>query len=65
MSAVSRSLLPDTATVSDGGVLSVGGVAVPRLAEEFGTPLYVYDEHHLRSRCRQAVRFGWHPAACT
>jgi diaminopimelate decarboxylase len=59
VSAVSRSLLPETATVSDGGVLSVGGVAVPRLVEEFGTPLYVYDEHHLRSRCRQAVaEFG-------
>ncbi len=25
------------------------------LAEEFGTPLFVYDEAHLRARCREAV----------
>ena len=25
------------------------------LAEEFGTPLFVYDEEHLRVRCREAV----------
>ena len=59
MSAISRSLLPETAEVSAGGVLSVGGVEVAQLAAEFGTPLYVYDEQHLRSRCRQAVaEFG-------
>ena len=59
MSAISRSLLPETAEVSAAGVLSVGGVEVAQLAAEFGTPLYVYDERHLRSRCRQAVaEFG-------
>lgn len=59
MSAVSRSLLPDSAEVSADGVLSVGGVPVPQVAAQFGTPLYVYDEAHLRSRCRQAVaEFG-------
>ena len=26
-----------------------------RLAAEFGTPLFVYDEEHLRARCREAV----------
>ena len=25
------------------------------LAHEFGTPLFVYDEEHLRARCREAV----------
>jgi diaminopimelate decarboxylase len=25
------------------------------MAEQFGTPLYVYDEEHLRNRCREAV----------
>jgi diaminopimelate decarboxylase len=59
VSAISRSLLPETAEVSAAGVLSVGGVEVAKLAAEFGTPLYVYDERHLRSRCRQAVaEFG-------
>ncbi|MGH2662114.1 MAG: diaminopimelate decarboxylase [Actinomycetota bacterium] len=32
--------------------LSVAGLAATRLAEEFGTPLVVVDEDHLRARCR-------------
>lgn len=47
-------LLPDTATADDRGRLQVGGVDVLGLAAEFGTPLFVYDEEHLRSRCREA-----------
>ncbi|MEY3589135.1 MAG: diaminopimelate decarboxylase [Actinomycetota bacterium] len=59
MSAVERRLLPDTAEVSADGALSIGGVRVADLAAEFGTPLFVYDEQHLRSRCRQAItEFG-------
>jgi diaminopimelate decarboxylase len=41
--------------VNDAGVLSIGGVTVAAMAEQFGTPLYVYDEEHLRNRCREAV----------
>lgn len=48
-------LLPDTATVGGDGVLSVGGCRIDDLAAEFGTPLFVYDEQHLRNRCREAV----------
>lgn len=48
-------LLPDTARIGDDGRLSIGGVDVLGLAERFGTPLFVYDEEHLRSRCREAV----------
>lgn len=48
-------LLPDTSTVGDDGVLSIGGCRVSDLAAEFGTPLFVYDEQHLRNRCREAV----------
>lgn len=59
MSAVDLRLLPDSASVSGGGVLSIGGVTVPELAARFGTPLFVYDETHIRTRCRQAVaEFG-------
>jgi diaminopimelate decarboxylase len=36
-----------------GGVLTLGGVDVRDLAEEFGTPLYVCDEEDVRSRCRE------------
>jgi diaminopimelate decarboxylase len=50
-----RHLLPDTATVDDDGRLAIGGCDVIALAEEHGTPLFVYDEAHLRARCREAV----------
>jgi diaminopimelate decarboxylase len=50
-----RFTLPDTADVDADGRLSVGGVDVLSLAEEHGTPLFVYDEAHLRARCREAV----------
>ncbi|MGH9151034.1 MAG: diaminopimelate decarboxylase family protein, partial [Acidimicrobiales bacterium] len=33
----------------------MGGVDVVDLADEHGTPLFVYDEEHLRQRCREAV----------
>ena len=48
-------LLPDTATVEADGHLSLGGCRINDLATEFGTPLFVYDEAHLRNRCREAV----------
>jgi len=48
-------LLPISASVGSDGALAVGGVDLVSLAEEFGTPLFVYDEEHLRVRCREAV----------
>ena len=57
--ALARYLLPDTASAGADGRLSVGGVDLVELAEERGTPLFVYDEAHLRARCREAVEaFG-------
>ncbi|HEX4905762.1 MAG TPA: diaminopimelate decarboxylase [Acidimicrobiales bacterium] len=53
--ALPRHLLPLTAQVADDGRLSVGGVDLLDLVEEHGTPLFVYDEVHLRERCREAV----------
>jgi diaminopimelate decarboxylase len=44
-------LFPDTARVDDGELL-LGGVVARALAEEFGTPLVVYDEETLRSQAR-------------
>jgi diaminopimelate decarboxylase len=55
VSALPFSLLPDTATVGDRGQLIIGGCDTLELAREFGTPLFVYDEAHLRARCREAV----------
>jgi len=50
-----RHLLPMHATVDERDRLSIGGVDVISLAEAQGTPLFVYDEAHLRARCREAV----------
>ncbi|HJR91659.1 MAG TPA: diaminopimelate decarboxylase [Acidimicrobiia bacterium] len=50
-----RHLLPATARVGADGRLSVGGCDVLDLAAEYGTPLFVYDEEHVRARCREAV----------
>lgn len=50
---IDLSLLPSSARVDAAGSLSVGGVDLVGLAEEFGTPLYVYDEDDLRARCRE------------
>ena len=56
---IARHLLPDNAVVDPTGRLQVGGVDIAELASEFGTPLFVYDEDHLRARCREAVEvFG-------
>ena len=48
------SLLPDTATLSIDDV-TIGGVSLRDLAAAYGTPLFVYDEATLRSRCREAA----------
>jgi diaminopimelate decarboxylase len=50
-----RHLLPCTSEVDEKGHLHVGGIDLLELAEEFGTPLFVYDEEHLRQACREAV----------
>jgi diaminopimelate decarboxylase len=52
---VPLSLLPDGARVEPGGHLSLAGVDVLDLVEEFGTPVFLYDEDHIRARCREAV----------
>ncbi len=52
---LARHLLPDTARVGAGGRLSIGGVDLLDLVADVGTPVFVYDEEHLRARCREAV----------
>ncbi|MCP3976729.1 MAG: diaminopimelate decarboxylase [bacterium] len=55
VTAVRRDLLPDSAEVGSSGRLSIGGCDVLELVSEHGTPLFIYDETHLRTRCREAV----------
>ncbi|MCP3816943.1 diaminopimelate decarboxylase [Streptomyces sp. A3M-1-3] len=48
-----------TVTRNEDGVVTVGGIEVTRLAEEFGTPAYFMDEADFRARCRAwADAFG-------
>jgi diaminopimelate decarboxylase len=46
-------LFPLTTEVSKQSHLCIGGCDVVDLAEEFGTPLYVFDEYTLRHKCRE------------
>lgn len=55
MSAIPFHLLPNTSAVHNKGALTVGGVDLVGLANDYGTPLFVYDEDHLRARAREAV----------
>ncbi|HEY7175636.1 MAG TPA: diaminopimelate decarboxylase, partial [Micromonosporaceae bacterium] len=45
--------MPATARVGDLG-LEIGEISLAELAEQYGTPLFVYDEQHLRNACRAA-----------
>ena len=55
------SLFPLTSEVNDRGRLCIGGCDVVELAEQFGTPLYLFDEFTLRYRCREFKdEFGRH-----
>ncbi len=46
-------LFPLTAEVNSQGHLVIGGCDILELVAEFGTPLYVFDEFSLRSKCAE------------
>ena len=53
------SLFPLTAKVTNQGHLMIGGCNTIELAAEFGTPLYLFDESNLRSKCAEfRTEFG-------
>lgn len=55
------SVLPDSAQTA-GGRLFLGGVGAEELAEEYGTPLYVYCTETLRARTDAYLRgLEWYP----
>ncbi|MFD5428313.1 diaminopimelate decarboxylase [Streptomyces sp. NPDC127084] len=59
LNALHEKVWARTVTRNEDGVVSVGGVEVTRLAEEFGTPAYFLDEADFRARCRAwADAFG-------
>ena len=55
MNPIPLQLLPMTAEVQGDGSLAIGGCDVGKLAAQYGTPLFIYDEAHLRARCAEAV----------
>ncbi len=46
-------LFPLSAEASKRGHLVIGGCDTVELADEYGTPLYLFDEFSLRSKCRE------------
>jgi diaminopimelate decarboxylase len=59
VSVFDLTLLPRSTTVDGAGRVAIGGVDLGALAEQFGTPLFVYDEDELRGRCREyRAEFG-------
>ncbi len=49
-------LLPDTATVSPDGVLHVAGHSLPALAQQYDTPLYIFDRATVLNACASYQR---------
>ncbi|MFI5773706.1 diaminopimelate decarboxylase [Streptomyces sp. NPDC051658] len=59
LNALDEKVWARTVTRDEDGAVTVGGIEVTRLAEEFGTPAYFLDESDFRARCRAwADAFG-------
>lgn len=52
MDSTNQSLKPITTKINDDGNLEIGGCDLVKLAENYGTPLYVLDEATIRKICR-------------
>lgn len=52
MDSTNQSLKPITTRINDDGNLEIGGCDLVKLAEKYGTPLYVLDEATIRKICR-------------
>ena len=46
----------DSLGINESGVLTIGGMDTVKLAEKYGTPLYVFDEDGIRENCRAYVK---------
>ena len=42
----------ETLNINKSGNLQIGGIEAAELAKKYGTPLYVFDEKHIRDMCR-------------
>ena len=48
-------LICENLSRSEAGELMLAGVSLTKLAKEYGTPLYLYDEERIRERCRTYI----------
>jgi diaminopimelate decarboxylase len=52
---IGRHLLPDSAEIGSSGELRIAGVDVEALADDYGTPVFLYDVATIRARCRSSM----------
>lgn len=62
LNALERGIWPNSAVRNDHGELELGGVAAPELVRQYGSPLYVVDQHDFESRLLK-VRKAFQDAA--
>jgi diaminopimelate decarboxylase len=55
MSFANKNIFPYGSMINKSGNLEIGGCDVTELAEQYGTPLYIYDESTIRKMCREFV----------
>lgn len=53
--ALDAAIWPASASRSDSGEITVAGIGVRSLVEQYGSPLFVYDEQDVRTRARRYV----------
>lgn len=49
-------LLPDTTTISPNGILHIANHSISDLAQQFGTPLYIFDRATIVSSCNRYLQ---------
>ncbi len=51
-----QALLPDSASFSSAGIFHIAGHALPDLARQYGTPLYIFDRATIVRACQEYTR---------
>jgi diaminopimelate decarboxylase len=54
--ALDGAIWPASAERTESGEISVAGIGVSQLVEEYGSPLFIYDEQDVRARARRYVQ---------
>jgi diaminopimelate decarboxylase len=54
--ALDAAIWPASAARTDSGEIAVAGIGVRKLVEQYGSPLFIYDEQDVRARARRYVQ---------